>query len=222
MLEQIGGVFLGAILAIITTIIIENTRKPKLRMSIASVHDNNYSENRPARSARFLAVDVQNAPLPWYAGWMLRSPALQCRGHITFHHLNDGQNVFGRSMPIRWSSSPEPTFIPIIVNDDVFHYLPPSVITTEPRVDVYPAESERLDIAARFDDESDCFGWSNLNYFSEPAWRIPEWKLPSGRFLIRVTVKSSGETCIGEFRLINDVGRTDFRLEPLLPNDRIR
>jgi hypothetical protein len=43
---------------------------------------------------------------------------------------------------------------------------------------------------------------------------IRAWRLVQGRYLVRVSVTSSGQRCQGTFRLINDVARTDFRLEP--------
>jgi hypothetical protein len=88
-------------------------------------------------------------------------------------------------------------------------------------MDVYPGEQERLDIAARFDNESECYGWSNDSYFSDPVWRIPDWRLPPGRYLVNVTVVSSGEKATGLFRLVNDVPQSDFRLQEALPDDRI-
>jgi hypothetical protein len=44
-------------------------------------------------------------------------------------------------------------------------------LSLKSRIDVYPGESEPLDVAARFDDDVQCFGWSNEGYFSDPPWR---------------------------------------------------
>jgi hypothetical protein len=81
-------------------------------------------------------------------------------------------------------------------------------------MDVYPGEFEILDVAVRLDDEEDCYGWKNESYFCIPPWRNPNWKLPRGRYLVSVEIASSGQKCVGLFRLINDVPGTDFRLEP--------
>ena len=89
-------------------------------------------------------------------------------------------------------------------------------------MDVYPGESQRLDVAAKFDNEAECYGWSNESYFSNPVWRNPDWTLPSGRYLVKGTVISSGEKCTGVYRLVNDVPQSDFRLEEAMPEDRIR
>lgn len=216
----IVGVVLGAIIAILITIWLENLRKPRLEIRIAPPADAQY-QGRPATNARFVGLELTNRPLPRWARWMSRNAAIQCHGTITFHHL-DGQNVFGRAMPLRWSGSPEPIAMRLVAGDKHIFIADPARFTLTPRIDVYPGEAERLDVASRFDNEDECYGWSNESYFSDPAWRNPDWKLPSGRYLVKVTAISAGEKCIGIFRLINDVGQQDFRIEPALPTDSVR
>jgi hypothetical protein len=212
-------VVLGAIVAIVITIWVESLRKPKLTLEIGKPSDIAYV-NRPARNARFLGIELINKPLPKLFRWLQRNAAVQCHGTIEFYHL-DGQNVFGRSMPIRWSGSPEP--VPMLISVGVQRILlsDPARFTLTPRIDVYPGESERLDISAKFDDENECYGWSNENYFSNPVWRNSNWRLSSGRYLVKVTIVSAGEKFSGLFRLVNDVPRRDFRLEPSLPSDKV-
>jgi hypothetical protein len=94
-----------------------------------------------------------------------------------------------------------------------------SSLTLASRIDVYPGESELLDIVMRADNDEECYGWNNEAYFSTPPWRNPNWKLPHGRYLIQITVTSSGQKCVRGFRLINDVSRKDFRLEGLNAGD---
>jgi hypothetical protein len=212
-------VVIGALIAILLTIWVEYLRKPKLSLRIAPPVDMEYY-GKPAKHARFVGIEVVNAPLPRIARWMMRNAALQCHGYITFHHL-DGQNVFGRSMPIRWSSAPEPVPMILTVGYQQIVITDPARFTLSPRVDIYPGESEKLDVAAKFDDDNYCYGWSNENYFSTPPWRNPDWALPPGRYLVKVVIISAGEKVQGIFRLINDVGRQDFRIEPPLPQDRV-
>jgi hypothetical protein len=147
---------------------------------------------------------------------MSRSAAMHCKGTITFHHL-DGQNVFGRAMEIRWSNTLEPVSMYFNLGNKT---IPIGNSTTVIRdIHVYPGEAELLDVAARFDNDSECYGWSNASYFSNPLWRNPDWKLPQGRYLVKLSISSAGEKCTGVFRLINDVPRQDFRLEPKLKKD---
>ena len=212
-------VILGAVVSIVITIGVESLRKPRLSLEISEPTDITY-DNRPAKSARFLGLELINKPLPKIFRWLQRNAAVQCHGTIEFYHL-DGQNVFGRAMPIRWSGSPEPVPMLLAVGDQKIVVADPARFTLTPRIDVHPGEKERLDVAAKFDDESECYGWSNESYFSNPVWRNPNWRLPAGRYLVKVTVISSGERISGLFRLINDVSQKDFRLEPSLPTDKV-
>ena len=198
---------------------VEYLRRPRLELSKEDPPlDNKYDPpgSRPATEMRALRVRLFNKTLPWWAKWMVRAPALQCRAAITFHHLDDEQDIFGRAMEGRWASSPEP--VPIV--------LPPAAPQAQQLVlipaggrgvDVYPGESELLDIAVRVDNDAECYGWNNEAYFSLPPWRNPNWKLDRGRYLVRVGISSSGQKCVGWFRLENSTSRTDFRLEPYSP-----
>lgn len=214
----IGALVLGAIIAILLTIFVENTRKPRLEIRIGQAADRQYEE-RPAQRARFLYLTLYNKPLPWWARWMSRSAAMHCKGTITFHHLNDGRDVFGRAMEVRWSSTLEavPMFFNLGEQTIVIQNSAPVIHDTN----VYPGEAEPFDVAARFDDDTECYGWSNASYFSTPRWRNPDWRLPHDRYLVKVTIYSAGEKCTGVFRLINDVPRHDFRLEPRLRTDPV-
>jgi hypothetical protein len=92
-------------------------------------------------------------------------------------------------------------------------------MSRDSRIDVYPGGSELLDVAARLDDDEEAFGWNNDTYFCPTPWRNPEWKLEKGRYLVKVTVNSSGQQCSQVFRLVNDVPRGDCRLELPQPKD---
>jgi hypothetical protein len=214
-------IIIGALLAITITIFVEFMRKPKLRIYIADPHDRIYNNSYPASEARFLAVLVKNEPLPCLVRWMTRNTASACHAMISFHHL-DGQNVFGRSMAGRWSGTPEP--VPGIIsigNQQGFFFDPGKLIGIQ-RFDIPPGEAERLDVAAKFDQDKKCYGWSNENYFSNPKWKNPSWQLPPNRYLVRILIRSLGERCEVSFRLVADVPRGDFRLEDCLPGDQAR
>jgi len=220
MIEIAVSIIGGAIVAILTTIIVEMARRPKLRLRIAPVVDAPYPENRPAKRGLALTVDLINEPLPGIFRWMSRNPALQCRGTISFHHL-DGQRFFKDLMPLRFARSPQPIPMQIVLGELRGFLVDPMRLSADSRVDVYPGESTPIDIAVKFDSEKECYGWSNLSYFSDPPWRHPDWKLPEGRFLVAINVSSSGQKCSGLFRLLNHGGPKDFRLEPALANDKI-
>ena len=218
------GIVGGAIISILITIAIEYLRRPNLHLMIEQPpQEVTYQDNlHPARFSRYLRLHLFNKPLPKWARWMLRSPAIQCKGTITFHHL-DGQNVFGRAMAVRWAGSPQPLPIEGVTEDNKrFQVFDPTRLSLDSRIDVYPGDQQLLDVACRLDDDEDCFGWNNESYLQPmqaDLWRTPDWRLQPGRYLVRVSISSSGQTCVRVFRLINDVGRRDFRLEPALPGD---
>jgi hypothetical protein len=214
------GVALGSLIAALITILIESLRKPHLELRMIPPVDLPFG-HQLAQQMRSLRIRVVNKPLPQWVGWMYRNPALQCHGHITFHHL-DGQNIYGRSMILRWVRSPEPNPLIIQIGNQHGLVFDPIRITHIQKMDIYPNESEDIDIAVKFDNEPECYGWSNENYFSIPQWRTPSWHIDKGRYIVKVNVLSSGKTISGLFRLINDVDQTDFRLETALPTDSVR
>jgi len=215
MLSIVGG----GIITILVTIAVEVLRRPKLRLVLAPAVNATYEPGRPAKRGRYLYIDLVNQPLPWLARWMSRSAALQCTGFITFHHL-DGQKFFSGQMPVRFSRSPEPVPLHFVIGDKTGTILDPSRMNVDSRMDIYPGERTPLDVAAKFDSEDEVYGWSNLSYFSVPPWRNPDWKLPRGRFLVAVSISSSGQKCEGLFRLLNEAGPNDFRLELTQRGDR--
>src|SRR5260370_38103640 len=103
---------IGAIIAILITIWMEYLRRPSLTLSVETPPIDTEYEGRPAKNRRGVRLKLHNEPLPSWAQWMVRAPALQCRGIVTFHHL-DGQNIFGRAMAARWANSVEPVPISI-------------------------------------------------------------------------------------------------------------
>jgi len=227
------GIIIGGFITIATAIGVEFLRKPRLGIRLCSPHDLKYNDPipRPARRMKILNVEVLNKELPLIARWMSRNPAIQCHGTISFHHL-DGQNIFGRVMEIRWGRAPEPVARQIVIRPDelsdrivpkawIISLVDPIVSLMQSR-DVFPGESETINVAAKFEEEAECYGWCNDNYFSEPIWRNPSWRLRHDRFLVRVTIVSSGDKSTAVFRLMNDVAIDDFRLENCLGEERER
>lgn len=225
-----GQLIIGAILGTLTSLVtsfavavfVERMRIPRLIVSIETPPlDQPYPQGAPVREMRSLRVLVHNeAPSGIWENLLERNPALQCRATITFHHLN-GQNVLGRSMRGRWSGTPEPVPVPVIgPGGQQFHLFDFSRLTLETAIDIHPGERELLDIANRADNDEECYGWNNETYFSTPPWRNPNWKLSKGRYLVKVIVTSSGKKASECFRLVNDVSRGDFRLEPASDSER--
>src|SRR6266571_6772200 len=102
MLQSLLGVLLGALMVIQ----VERLRKPSLKLRLLPTYAAEYPDGRPAKRSRIIKIEAMNEMLPRWASWMSRSAALQCRGTISFHHM-DGQNIFGRSMSVKWVRTPE-------------------------------------------------------------------------------------------------------------------
>jgi hypothetical protein len=208
-------IVVGAIIAIGITILFEWLKKPKLRIKMLSPNEGDrvYPKHQ-AKTARFLYMELHNEKLPKLLRFIMRETALQCHGTVVFYHL-DGQKVYDREMEVRWSGTPEP--VPTILQIEDKQYQIWSNYSIVTRVDICTGECERFDVAAKFDNEVECYGWSNQNYTK--GWRNPDWKFNPERYLVRITFISAGEKCTGMYRLVNDVPQKDFRLETALPDD---
>jgi hypothetical protein len=228
MLETFIGAVLGTIFSILVTIVVENLRRPNLRITIEPPGDYALGAVGAGAASEFyraLKVRVSNERLPFLAGWMERGVALGCRGTITFHHLGDGQDVFGRALCARWAGGLQPTAIPIVsaVSNQVEQYLADDQRLAGGSVmDIHSGDSEFLDVAARFKNDQNCYAWNNESYFVQPTGRNPKWELGHDRFLIRIVIRSSGHTRVSFFKLINDVPETSFRLEEATRAERAR
>ena len=210
------GVVVGGIISIVVTIVVESMRRPKLRISIVDPVDID------RLSLRSLRLKVRNADLPRCARWMMRAPASRCHGKITFHHHDTGHDVFSRQMQTRWASQPEPAPLIMIMPDGSQHPIwDLARLDFGLSADIVPGEAEVLDVAVRFKNEGDCYGWNNETY-SIADKHNPKWKLGRGQYLVRVTMVSSGLIFSEIFRLVNDVGQQDFRLEKATQEEKQR
>ena len=213
------GAFSGALLSLLLSIFIEYQRKPKLVFEIEEPPTDRTYESHPARNARFVRVLLHNRPMPKLFRWLGRAAAMQCNGEIQFHHANDGVPIFAKPMMIRWAKSDEPFSFQALQEGKVKPVFDPSKYNASFRRDCYPGDKEQIDVAARFDNDTECYGWSNETYLPDKGWRNQDWKLPAGRYLVTIKVHSSGETVRGTFKLENIASRENFRLLPATEDD---
>jgi hypothetical protein len=162
---------------------------------------------------------VSNERLPAWADWWLsRLPAQQCRAKISFLRL-DGTRFFEEPMAARWASgSPEPTVVHVQTPTGVVPVLtnPQELKAT---VDIYPGDAEQLDVAIRVDQEQHAYAWNDETYFHQD-WRNQNRRLGHDRYLIEVSVSSSGRRCTAWFRIDNDGPFTSFNLAKLTLTQR--
>jgi len=205
------GAFVGALLSLFISIYIEYQRKPKLDFEIEDPPLDLRYQSAPAKEGRFVRVKLQNRGMPRLLKWLGRDAAMHCHGDIQFHHF-DGAPVFSRPMPMRWAGSDEPLSHQVMPNGQVKQLFDAAKYNAISYRDCFPGTTETIDVAARFDQDDECYGWCNENYLPGKGWRNLEWKLPKGRYLVRVTVYSAGDKVSAVFKLENSVARQHFRL----------
>jgi hypothetical protein len=169
-LSNVVAFFLGALSSLCIVILVEWMRKPRLRLEIAANRDQVYPNGYPAGRVRFLEVTLRNSPLPCWLRWMSRSPASGCRASIDFLTL-ESDAVFSRSMAARWSASPQPVPLQFRLGELTAVIQDPNRFNLTSEIDVPAGEAESMGVVGRFDDDSDCYGWSNESYFGESPWR---------------------------------------------------
>jgi len=204
-------------ISILIVLGLESFKKPRLRFEIGTPGE--IKENDPAgrTPAKFTHVYVYNDPMPTALSWIWnRESAMSSRGWITFHDL-DGQDIFGRKMDIRWANNPEPLIIDPQTGTakgidwdkmrigNIWN-IPPGKIADE----VYG----NLDVVMRTKDDTNCYGWNNNSYLHN--WKNPEWKLGTGKYLVKIVIITGGQTFIETIQIMNMERFEDFRLEPSL------
>lgn len=223
LIGTIFGVVVGGIVTIATALFVESMKRPQLRIQIEEPPQDATYSSRPAQSSRYLRVLVNNKSLPAWAAWLMREAAIRCQAEVTFHHYDSGRRIFSRAMPGRWARSIEPVPLAGNIAGQPFQIFDPGRWTIFTTIDIPPGEkAEPLDIAVRFDNDSDSFGWNNESYFSNPVWRNPDRVLPRGQYLVKVTIRAAGQRREGFFVLNNTATRSDFRLERASREERRR
>lgn len=211
------GALLSALLAAGFVMLVEFWRKPRLSLRIRENRTTIYKDNviRPATTLRTCKLYLENHNLPKRLRWMSRNAAVHCRGYITFHKGN-GDYAIKNPMPIKWSEIPRleasRTGKPIERTLYEVSYM-----------DVHPGEKSSLDVVARFDSDSECYGWNNESYYSEPPWRNPYWRIEGPEdYFIKVKIISAGIRCEDVFKLHIGKNPDDFKLEKVEKIDKER
>jgi len=216
MCEAIVGGLISAFIAVAFVIWMEKLRKPKLRLRIKIVPPHDYGEKagKPARIIRVCSLYLKNENLPKCLRWcMSRNAAVHCYGYITFHK-KDGDNIFSHPMPIKWSKKPRLEVYP--GGTEIEHPL-----YEVSYIDVHPGEEESLDVVARFDNDSECYGWNNEAYYFK--WRNKFWEIKGpDDYFTRVKVISAGLRCEEVFKVHIGSDPDDFKLEQAEKRDKDR
>jgi len=198
---------LATLIGLLAILWIESCRRPVLQLKVGAPGGLLASDPLKRPECIWTHVNVRNRPIPRWLGWVYDSePALSCAAWISFFTVN-GDRVFKDDMLGRWSETPEPRIVQIKTEAGTVA----RILDGRDHVDIPPGEYTTLDIAVRIRGEEDCFGWNNESYVYN--WRHPLWKLPKGRYVVAVRVKTGGKEVVERFLLANDGRFEDFRLE---------
>ena len=211
-MSTILAVLVGVISSSIVAFFVEWQRQARLIISIGAPKDHDFrGQALPAGLMRGLRLLVTNEPLPRVLRFLKRESARNCRATLRFLHL-DGTEYITDGMPGRWVASVEPVSPQIqLANGQLGTLFDLARLNQASEIDIPAGESELLDVATRCDAESDAFGFNNESY--QHRWRNPRWRLPTGRYLVEVTVRSEGQKVTETFLLNNDHSREQMRLD---------
>jgi hypothetical protein len=151
---EILGVVIGALISIVTTIFIENLKKPKFSFRIEDPPIDISYTNAPANKARFLRVQLWNKDTPKIFKWVNRETAMHCNASIQVLHIDDLAPVFRDEIPARWAGSDEP-FTPQFDSKTgtIVQIFDPSKYNAAFRRNCHPGTKETIDVAVRFDND---------------------------------------------------------------------
>jgi len=210
------GLLLGILGSLIVAMFVEWKRKPQLSVSILRPEEVPlYSDRKKIGTLIALRVRVSNDSLPFALCWMQRQSARDCRA--TVHFLREDKTPFiDRSMPGRWAGSVEPVPLQGVIRSsgETIEIHDIARLNADSRIHIPAGETESLDIAVRFPEETNAFGWTNESYRHDGN-RHPGFTLPKGRYVVDILVQSEGVKKQEHFRLENDHTTKEFRLAPL-------
>lgn len=196
----------GAVVSIIVTLWFGRIQRPDLSLQV-------YRPGNPDRLrwrgwegkvGPLLQVDLVNNPLPcWVSRLIGRDTASHCRGRITFRHA-DGSRVDDKPMTVRWSDFTQP----VVTGEDLQDgSMLARIIYELERLAtgraVPPGLREKLDVAARFEGETDAVGWSNATGMYSSQNSVP-WKLSQGTYLAEIEINGANAYYWDVFRLENE------------------
>lgn len=208
---------LGILASLIVAMFVEWMRKPRIAISILPPEEVGLYRvgGELIETYVSLKVSVSNAPPPFVFRWMQRQSARDCRA--TLHFLREDKSPFiERPMPGRWAGSVQPVPLQGVIRSsgETIELYDIARLSADSRIHIPAGESESLDVAVRFSDSSNAFGWTNESYRYEGS-RHPGFTLPKGRYVVDILVQSEGVKKQERFRLENDHTIKEFRLASL-------
>jgi hypothetical protein len=194
----IGGFLLGIIASTIAWVISEHLARPVLDVVVDQGRaQGQVGENPPHQ---FYHVRVTNIPSRWPVPG--RRPAWACRAIIEVFR-QDGSRAINEDIVARWTSQPEP-LVPVVSQGQVGNVVDFARVMQGRTMDVHGHRDELIPVVIKYEGEADCYIFTNESYLYPPRMQNPAWRLPLGRYRIRVTVHYAREPAVREFELRNE------------------
>jgi hypothetical protein len=171
---------IGTIASLAATKYYEFAISPKLDI----VEDNTTSDEGNYPDKKWCSYHIKVRNIKGYWPFKVRRPAWNTRATIEVLNEN-GKSVIKDIISARWPKSPEP-LARTIYNNEAVDMLDPSKLFIGRSTDVHYNDEQRLDIAIKFDGESDFYIFSSESYLHN--WKKPEWKLGIGKHIVLVKV----------------------------------
>lgn len=206
--------YLGFVLALVTFAVVDFFRKPNFIICKGTINDH------PDGVWRFVHVNVVNLDWPSWFFLFRRDIAKNTTAEIIFRDKGSRNQLF--SIPGRWSYNLEPLeeqgggtkF-------DLEKARVGGLINISPSIDTNDLREGQLGIGIKYQDDNDCYGFSDESYkfaVDQQAnnFRKPEWRLRRGEYIFEVIVKSSRFATKKSF-LIENLGKdlSDFQIKEL-------
>jgi len=190
--DLVFGGLIGFIASVLSILGYECIRRPILDIRAEA-------PSPAARGQRFVHVRVSNRPqISSLRRLVPRLPASLCRAWVRIYLPQSGGRGF-ITFDGRWADRQR----------EPGQYLPdggfqpdPGLILVPHREDILPGESAALDIAVKFDGDTDCYGFNNLNYL-ESDLRLADHRVAQGTCRVLVRVVSGDYVRLEEFELRN-------------------
>jgi hypothetical protein len=186
------GFVLGIVASGLAWLLSEKWVQPKPEVKLDAQRFMGQSGRNPPHE--FFHVVIRNAAARWPL--KIRRPAWACEARITIVEPID---ALGASPTIiaRWTSQPEP-----VTPTDGGLALDPGKMILARRMDVFSHHAERVAVVLKYEGDSDYYLFSNESYLFEGG-KNPKWRLPEGRYRLRISVSHENGESVTDLRLEN-------------------
>ena len=202
-LSTIIGLIFSGLLGLLTALIIEKAKRPRLRIRTCD-HSEHSDNGRPMGSVHLV---VEHLGINWFKSWIYPAPALACVAQIKILRT-DRIEALPAPYEARWIASQQPPEF-----KDAKGGIWPSVFELLKKRDIFPHTEEKIDVCIKYEGEDWCYVFNNDSYVH--GYRAEKHKLPSGIYIVEASVRSGDIVVKKEVRLRNDFPMKEFRIEEI-------